>query len=503
MKKGDSWKWIYEKNNDKNYCLRQLLAKLIEECLEKEGSPRTKIPWNKWETITREKPFDNCFRKKNVMNKTFTSGILGNFLFLCVKKDEENEEDNCGALKKAVKILKKDYDMSEEDINWEKFHSCSCSCDIRNEDESSLMNKEFLSKCGGCPDCPVVWLYEKLQYIQENYDTIMFEQREIGKKRNELEEIDKDFVILKNQPDILIDYYKFCEDIPSMSDENLAYIEWYIAHLARWPYLPNEIAQLQDESKVYNMLSSASLILKGCNSNDEELLTRVETERIVSYMSLIEKMSCTEMKKEMSELLEKSKKMEEDCKEVLAKVKEPQNYLRIYLELWNLNMYIRKMLKGGYEEKIKEYKEKIDEKIKELVKDNDEVKLLNAKFKVYLYYYYHNEDFRKEARETLHKTAQDFLKRKQESYNDTMDIIENLYIYEYQREQRFSRMTNSQARIFANSFDNAREKWYIEGNDNGKDRSCENGKHLSPSFYERIFLENPKIADFDGFLSRR
>lgn len=410
--------------------LRLLLFKLLNECLEME-SGNSRITSKKSETyktyinerpFLTERPFVNKFKELKKKQRIFTNSVLADFIFLCVKKDGKDNSEKY--LDKAIDIIQNS-----------KYSSAIDQCDstmglLCNSDEiinchEQLKNDTFKSD-EKCRNCKVTWIINSLQYIENNYESIMNHKNVLYKypEREQVEladEIYNDIIKFNNSEvqkqceiDVLFSLFNSCirsYNIPDTADEKLAYIKWFTAHLSNWPFFKACLLQANhyDESGIYQMLSSASAILRATDSTDENLLSYVESELLVSYPTLGYTTPFTLL------YCNKPQDIIDSSLKVLKKVNASEYRLKILVALWNFRHHF-----GIYESGNESEEKEIISICKH--KRSNSIKLLNAQFQLYRYYY--DPEYFNDALEEF----QSLIKCKGLSSNETFNTVLDLFI---------------------------------------------------------------------------
>lgn len=414
----------FEEGTDKDCDMRRLLFKLLKECL-KIKSFNSPIKWNVW-TGNRSKPFSNAFRKETRSNTVFTKTILADFILLCIKKDEKDKKDKDNSLKQAVDIINRSkyahaLKADQSEISLQDCNTGIDECYNRMKDDDGFDDE--------CKDCTVKWLFEKLQYIESNYNSIISQKNILPKYPDKEQEslIEDLYEKIKEYEELPLD--KCCDisrlrtlfnsciksyGIPDVADEKLAYVKWYTAHLSNWPFFKACLlhANHYDEFSIYQMLRSASDILQVIQSNNEVLLTAVECDRIVSFLTL------GYVNPFYLYYCGNPDDIENNCLKSLQKITEPCYRYRIYLLLWKLHSHLNKNDLSTYEKEI--------DTIYNQNSDNAEIALLNIEYRLYRYHY--DLGNRKTAKTAIVSLVKKF--KNNSTIPESLDIISELF-YNY------------------------------------------------------------------------
>lgn len=405
---------------DKDGELRVFFFALLQKCLGMK-SYNSRISWNEWKEHVNDRPFINKFKETKRSERIFTDSILAYFVFLCVKRDKKDNVNEY--LNKAVDVIKNSkYSLDLEEYCDEMKLQCKNS-DILLCMKRIVINEGFTEKC---KNCTVAWIVRNLQYIEYNYESII-SHGNILKEYPEREQyilVNRIFSDIQkyeqNLPDklcdinVLLSLFNSCIRIyyiPDVADEKLAYIKWYTAHLSNWPFFKACLLCLNhyDEFSAYQMLRSASDILHMVESDNEELLSFVENDRVVSFLTLgyIKPFSLF--------YCGNPKDIKKSCIKSLYRIKKPLYRLRIYIALWNLHSNL------GINE-LSEYETEIN---RITSKNNDEhIQLLNAEFQLYRY---HNELMhRNTVIQTFLLTVNKYMESG--SIPETYDVISELFL---------------------------------------------------------------------------
>lgn len=417
MKSRNDW---FTECRDKDGDLRVLLFALLQKCLGMK-SYNSSIRWNEWKEYVNDRPFINKFKEDKKSERVFTDSILAYFVFLCVKRDEKDNINEY--LNKAVDIIRTSkYYLDLEEYSDENKLRCKMS-DILLCMKCIGNNEGFTEKCR---NCTVSWLVRNLRYIEHNYESII-SHGNILQKYPDIEQkklVDKIYGDIqeyeKKSPDKLCDInllfslFNSCirsYDILDVADEKLAYIKWYTAHLSNWPFFKACLLHLNhyDEFSVYQMFHSASDILHVVESDNEELLSLVENDKIVSFLTL------GYVKPFFLFYCGEPKDIEKGCIKSLYKIKLPLYRLRIYIALWNLHSHLGLSDLSEYETEIR--------KITHKVSDVD-IRLLNTEFQLYRYYY--DLAHRNTVKRALLSTVDKYMETS--SISETYDVISELFL---------------------------------------------------------------------------
>lgn len=426
--KGSDW---FQKGTDKDCALRVLLFSLLKDCLGM-NSGYSQINWNIWVNDIAEKPFRNKFDINRKSQRVFTNSVLADFIFLCVKRKSEDDKhiDKLNKeplyekyIDKAIDILNNSvYSKTlgeygdEMRLNCDKETIINCHKRLKN-------NNDTYDKCN---NCKAAWIVQNLQYIENNYDFIINnknisvdyyndEQKElVNKIYDKIVRYNKKTI--QNQCNIGTLFSLFnsciqCYQIRDVADEKLAYIKWFTAHLSNWPFFKACLLQVNhyDESGIYQMLSSASSILRATDSTDENLLSYVESELLVAYLSMgytcpFALLYCNKPQ----DIINNSLK-------VLKKVNASEYRLKILVALWNFRHHF-----GIYESGNESEEKEIISICRH--KRSNSIKLLNAQFQLYRYYY--DPDYYNDALEKYRS----LIKCKGLSSNETFNTVLDLFI---------------------------------------------------------------------------
>lgn len=406
---------------DKDCDLRKLLLKLLQNCLGMR-SPNGEITWNEWTEYVSKRPFINKFKEEKKGERVFTASVLADFIFLCIKRDEINKVDEY--LNKAVNIIRTskyalDLEEYKEDTTLE------CKSDSIFECLNGLKsNKGFTKKC---KNCTAAWIFRNLQYIEKNYESIIShknvlpkypteEQRDLTEEiYNEIKRYEANPPEKLCTPDIVFPMFNKCiqsYDIPDVADEKLAFIKWYTAHFCNWPFLKASLFQAchYNEFSIYQMLHSASNILSTIESQDEELLSYIENERIVSYLTIGYTMPFSLFHCGSPQDIETS------CLSILQKIKKPEHRLRILIALWNMHFHL------GFND-LSEYEIQMEKIFKEEDNKNEDLLLLYLEFQ--LYWYLHVPGYRNNFKGSLLLMANNYYVNS--GITETYDVIAELF----------------------------------------------------------------------------
>lgn len=410
--------------------LREFFLKLLNTCLGMtSGAGFAPKNIDTSFMCNDRRPFINAFNKsKRKNNNVFTNKIIGDFLELIVRNNKIKEAINIIETSRFQKgIEKSDYDfdkiktcenMKEEIGGINKYGACI---------EKIITGKSFNSECEGCP---IKWIYSILQYIENNYWKIISIDQAIPKEY--LDQSKKDLVncifddIQKFESDFSTDICNEektgklfnscirCYEIQDVADEKLAYVKWYTAHICNWPFFKSCLFQLKhyDENSIYSLLVSASRIMKACETYNWALLSNIETEKIISYISLAYQNPFA------MEYCESYSDMILNCKRILSFGVPDDMKLSIYIEMWNLSMH---SLKNLYAE---EYKIKIEELLDPEFESSIVKQEVTAKY--YTYQYMYNLMDKTAIVDILSKTA--MCLRKEQVISDTIDVATELFL---------------------------------------------------------------------------
>lgn len=375
---------------DKNGDIRVLFFRLLRDCLGMDSfnSNIYCANWpayiNDWSAHINARPFINKFKENKKEERVFTKTVIGQFVFLCTMRNKDNINEYTN---KAVNILKK----SKYALDLQEYDSCSS---VKCKQDAMLTCMEKIKGQQGfsdqCENCTVAWLYRNLKYIEENYDRIISHKNILLKYSDREQEslIEDIYKEIKEYEKLPLD--KRCDisrlrtlfnsciksySIPDVADEKLAYVKWYTAHLSNWPFFKACLlhANHYDEFSIYQMLRSASDILQIIESNNEALLTAVECDRIVSFLTLGYISPFTLY------YCGNPDDIENNCLKSLQKIAEPCYRYRIYLLLWKLHSHLNKNDLTKYEKEI--------DTIYNQNSDNAEISLLNIEYMLYRYHY--------------------------------------------------------------------------------------------------------------------
>lgn len=471
--------------------LRVLFSKLLEEGLgmtSGSGHIPRNININTTFICSSGRPFTNIFNRNKNENNVFTKKILGDFLELALRLNKINE---------VIQIIESS--KFKEAINptgyrMEKITNC---INIKEEIDGlckygrcieKIINGESFNK--ECEDCPIKWIYTSLQKIESNYWEIVSEDKNISRKfLCQSDEI----LIDKIYEDIISFESKFgestcneiqaielfnscirCFEIQDVANKKLAYVKWYTAHLCNWPYLKSCLLQVNhyDENTIYSLLASASKIMKVVNINDGDLLGFIESEKIISYISLAYQNPFA------MGYCESYDDIITNCMRILSLKISDNVKLTIYIELWNLSIHTLKYLKAD------KYKLKIDDMLnKSLSTDN---KWKEAKAKYYTYQYMYNTVDSITVENLLKKTAKDLRDRKM--YSDSFEVISEVFLNKDKKSGDIFKTINPHITLKA-----------IKGFEPTEERI----KKLPdcPSNYQRVFGDNQLITFFENYRS--
>lgn len=410
--------------------LRQFFLELLNKCLGmKSGSGYAPKNIDTSFMCNDRRPFINAFNKaKSKNNNVFTNKIIGDFLELIVRYSKIEEAKNIIETSKFQKAIQ------QSDYKLEKIDTCE---NIKEEKsginkygrciEKIINGESFNSECEGCP---IKWIYSTLQNIESNYwniisidQTIPQEYLNQSKKElvncifNDIQKFESNFntdICNEETTGNLFNSCIRCYEIQDVADEKLAYVKWYTAHICNWPFFKSCLFQLKhyDENLIYSLLVSASRIMKVCETNNWEFLSNIETEKIISYISLAYQNPFA------MEYCERYSDIILNCERILSFAVPDDIMLSIYIEMWNLSMHSLKTL---YAEK---YRIKIEE-ILDAKSDSSIVKQeLTAKY--YTYQYMYNLKDRTSVEHILSKTA--MYLRKRQVISDTIDIASELFL---------------------------------------------------------------------------
>lgn len=410
--------------------LRQFFLKLLNKCLgmtSGSGYAPKNIDTNFM--CNDRRPFSNAFNKtKSKNNNVFTNKIIGDFLELILRSNKIEEAINIIETSEFQKAIK------QSDYKLVKMNTCE-----NIKEEKSGINKygicikkiidgeSFNTECDGCP---VKWIYSILQYIESNYwyivsidKTIPQEYLNQNKKKlvesifNDIKKFESNFNADNCNEEKTCELFNSCircYEIQDVADEKLAYVKWYTAHICNWPFFKSCLFQLKiyDENLIYSLLVSASRIMKVCQTNNWELLGNIETEKIISYISLAYQNPFA------VEYCEKYNDIIINCKRILSFAIPDDIKLSIYIEMWNLSIH---SLKNLY---VEEFRIKIEEILVKKLKSSIVKQELTAKY--YTYQYMYNLRDRTSIEQLLPKIAMDL--RKRQTNSDTMDIASELFL---------------------------------------------------------------------------
>lgn len=406
---------------DKDCDLRKLLLELLQKCLGMR-SPNGEITWNEWTEYVSKRPFINKFKEEKKGERVFTASVLADFIFLCIKRDEINGVDEY--LNKAVYIIRTSkYALDLEEYKEDTILECKSESILECLNRLKS-NKGFIEKC---KNCTAAWIFHNLQYIENNYESIISHKNVLPKYQTEeqrdlTEEIYNEIVRYETNPleklcdpDVMFPMFNTCiqsYDIPDVADEKLAYIKWYTAHFCNWPFLKASLLQAYhyNEFSIYQMLHSASNILSTLKSQDEELLSYVENERIVSYLTIGYTMPFSLFHCGSPQDIEIS------CLSVLQKITLPEHRLRILIALWNMHFHL------GFND-LPKYEMQIEKIFKEEDNKNEDLLLLFLEFQLYRYLYV--PGYRNNIKKSLLWMANDYYVST--GITETYDIIAELF----------------------------------------------------------------------------
>lgn len=361
-------------------------------------------------------------------------------------QDVSDSDASVGDKKVLEKVLKK-IDKMRELLEELKFSSILTSepddkvllrC---NEDKAQCFNemgcrKKCRQKPKTCEKCPALWLYKNLDNIDKHYvcnaeDYIelsglteyvnnventdflpaIYGSLLIQLTKEEKQLVDEVYDKIgefnkedgeKIDSDRMIEIINECERVLEIRhkapDERLAYIKWYWAHLRTWIKIEsrqwsgelNNYWTIESEKACFKQLEEASDIIQGLVLNDEkevdkkELFANVETERVVSFLTLCLNFNVLEYVK----FFEGSEKKWGEIDEYIwhrSEMLDDEKKLPLYIALWNLRRAKRDKEKTAEMEKkleplkmIIELRDKL-KTIEELRGELENIKLLMKK----------------------------------------------------------------------------------------------------------------------------
>ena len=284
---------------------------------------------------------------------------------------------------------------------------------------------------GDCDKCPAVWLYKNLVKIEDEYECEDYNELSdlteyvkntdflpaiygslLGKLTEEekklVDEVYGKICEFNKEDEEKIDSHRVIEIINECErvleirhkapDERLAYIKWYWAHLRTWIKIEsrqwsgelNNYWTIESEKACFKQLEEASDIIQGLVLNDEkevdkkELFVNVETERVVSFLTLCLNFNVLEYVK----FFEGSEKKWGEIDEYIwhrSEMLDDEKKLPLYIALWNLRRAKRDKEKTAEMEKkleplkmIIELRDKL-KTIEELRGELENIKLLMKK----------------------------------------------------------------------------------------------------------------------------
>lgn len=401
--------------------MEKLFAELLKECLNMEKGTSDVKNVNMCMmggSIAKDRrPFINVFKGgKSRTKRVFTNTPICNFLELVIQR---------GTIKKAIGVIEKSKYKKALKIDYDEKIMENCEHYNKQRDkwhyngcvEKKVGKTDFEEKCN---KCPIKWIYSTLQSIEVNYENIVLEVSEKYCSDEEQELVENIYKDIRNfemnyndDCDKVKELYENCKEClekldKDVKDEKLAYVKWYTAHMCNWlkiHYLIKNESYTYKEEEVYKMLYSASNIMAMCDKVKGELMADIETEKMVSYIS------CRYLKD--GTIYDSIK---ERCERILSLPISDDTRLKIYVEIWNLSMYIE-------ESDAEEFRKEIESI---LLKEGDRTVMrreLEAKY--YLYQYMHKKEKLDLVESILEETAR-CLKNEQVK-SVTMIVISKLF----------------------------------------------------------------------------
>ena len=482
MSKGSAW-YLEELSEEAE--IRRIFGKLLQICFGKNAGSGF-ICGGKWKSVEGkdfdigERPFLNAFNKSQKAKTAFTKVTLARFLALVVREDK---------IKEVIEFIRGLEYLGEFDFasaNYEMFRKCNKIAEDNSGDKqktgeciNNIASYDYVfdKKCYTCPICMI---YKGLQYIEKNYKEFVYRNKSVLSEYKEYE--DKALVeeIFQAISDFEIEFdvgtfdeAKVCElynkcikcvGISDVLDEKLAYIKLYTARFLNWPYFKSclfELGYYNVEGIVYLLLNSALNIIMSCEEKNVKLLFEIETERIISYISL------AYQKPFELQYCGKHEGIILSGENILEFADTDEARLALYIELWNLSVHLFKT------HDAEEYMKKIEE----LLSDNDNnllIKELAAKY--YIYRYMNAWDERENTKNKLAEISSVF--RKSGVYSDTLEIALALFL---DTDCKNPNRTNANGNYYA-------EIKKIYGY--GLEEEMKIGLPQCPSRYKRVFGDN-------------
>lgn len=392
-KKGNSEGWFHkDKEPRSDSDLRILLEKMLKECLGM-ATGNSEIAWNKWTSIIPPRPFVNKFKEKKKSNRVFTDSVTANFIFLCAKRSECGNDKKVSRdcwINKAVDILHRS--KFGKAIPSPDNLSILCDSSELFDDCTKAMREGKFSKTDSkCSKCSVCWLYSNLKFVEENYCPIINNSLDIlsdftdDEHRQIVTDIYKSIKLFEQESpeglcslDKLIELYNKCNkcfEYPDVADEKIAYIKLFTARLSNWPYFKEKLLEINhyNEEWIYCLLSSASAILRVIETADERLISQVESDKLISYLTL------GYTKPFSLPYHEQPTAISSKCIKTIERVNTSEYKLMLYIEL--LNFYYQ--IDPGY---IERYSKCISE-LFDKSNNSAEILLLRVRFELYILFY--------------------------------------------------------------------------------------------------------------------
>ena len=419
MRAKNTW---YLNGMDKDCDLRKLLWELLQKCLGMT-SPNGELTWNVWTVYVSKRPFINKFKEDKRKERVFTASVLADFIFLCIKRDKYYNVEEY--LNKAVNIIRSSkYALDLEEYKEDFKLKCKSDDKILECFNTIKSNSGFTENCKNCTSA---WIYRNLQKIENDYESIISHKNVLLEYPSEeqsalVEEIYDAIEQYENGSlgelyafDVLFPLINKCiqsYSIPDVADEKLAYIKWYTAHLCNWPFLKASLFYVNyyNEFSIYQMLHSASNILNVIKSENEELLSYIESERIVSYLTIGYTMPFILF------FCGNPNDIETSCHMALQRIKIPQHRLRIYIALWNLHFQL------GLDD-LPEYNEYINKEFLENKAITEDFLLLKLEYQLYQYLYI--PGYREIMKQSFYWMINEFYR--DTGISETYDIIAELF----------------------------------------------------------------------------
>lgn len=434
MKKRNDW---FRETDGPGCDLRILLYEMLKECLGM-ASYNGEITWNEWEENIPKRPFINKFKENKKDDRVFTDSVIANFLFLCANRSEYGNDKKIKLnrnhwMNKAIGILheskfgKAVASPQNLSILCDSSGVCDCTEAMRTGKPNITDDK--------CGKCSLNWLYSTLNFIEENYWQIInntlniwfdFIDDEHYQTVNNIYQSIKQFE--RESPeqlcslDRLIELYNECNkcfEYPDVANEKVAYIKWFTARLANWPYFKKELLEINryNEEWIYYLLSSASNILQITENADEKLIAQVESDKLISYLTLgyVKPFSLANY--------EHPKELSSRCIKAVERVSTPRYKLLLYIELLNFQYFIDP-----------KYIDKYSTCISELFagsKNSADILMLKARFELYTMLFDSSSDEqRRKTGKTINSAYSHF--NKTGVIPESLDLMAYVFIQNYE-----------------------------------------------------------------------